>query len=70
MVRRRPDTTGGRRARRVDQAKAAFDRDNEGELGGDEHLFVLVQSLDLYDRYTAKIAECDQRLDQLRLVSA
>ena len=30
----------------------------------DEHLFVLAQSLDLYDHYTAKIAECDQRLDQ------
>jgi transposase len=30
----------------------------------DEHLFVLAQSLDLYDHYTAKIAECDHRLDQ------
>ena len=29
-----------------------------------EHLFVLAQSLDLYDFYTAKIAECDRRLDE------
>ena len=30
----------------------------------DEHLFVLAQSLELYDFYTAKIADCDHRLDQ------
>ena len=30
----------------------------------EEHLFVLAQSLDIYDHYTATIAECDQRLDQ------
>jgi transposase len=30
----------------------------------EEHLFVLAQSLDLYDFYTRKITECDQRLDQ------
>lgn len=30
----------------------------------DEHLFVLEQSLDLYDFYTTKITECDRRLDQ------
>jgi len=30
----------------------------------DEHLFVLAQSLDLYDHYTAKVAECDRRIDQ------
>jgi len=30
----------------------------------DEHLFVLAQSLDLYDHYTAKMTECDHRLDQ------
>jgi transposase len=30
----------------------------------DEHLFVLQQSLDLYDYYTSKIAECDTRIDQ------
>ncbi len=30
----------------------------------EEHLFVLAQSLDLYDFYTRKIIECDQRLDQ------
>ena len=30
----------------------------------DEHLFVLAQSLDLYDYYSAKITECDHRLDQ------
>jgi len=30
----------------------------------DEHLFVLAQSLDLYDFYTTKITECDHRLDQ------
>jgi transposase len=30
----------------------------------DEHLFVLAQSLEIYDHYTAKIAECDHRLDQ------
>jgi transposase len=30
----------------------------------DEHVFVLAQSLDLYDFYTTKITECDHRLDQ------
>src|SRR3990170_1532094 len=30
----------------------------------EEHLFVLAQSLDLYDFYSRKIAECDARLDQ------
>lgn len=30
----------------------------------EEHLFVLAQSLDLYDFYTRKITECDARLDQ------
>jgi hypothetical protein len=30
----------------------------------DEHLFVLAQSLELYDDYTAKIAACDRRIDQ------
>jgi transposase len=30
----------------------------------DEHLFVLQQSLDLFDHYTAKIRECDTRIDQ------
>lgn len=30
----------------------------------DEHLFVLAQSLELYDDYTAKITACDHRLDQ------
>jgi len=30
----------------------------------DEHLFVLAQSLDLYDFYTTKITDCDHRLDQ------
>jgi transposase len=29
-----------------------------------EHLFVLAQSLELFDFYTAKITECDRRLDQ------
>jgi transposase len=30
----------------------------------DEHLFVLAQSLELYDDYTAKITACDRRIDQ------
>src|SRR2546426_9028365 len=30
----------------------------------DEHLFVLAQSLELYDDYTAKLAACDRRIDQ------
>ncbi len=30
----------------------------------DAHLFVLQQSLDLFDYYTAKIAECDRTLEQ------
>lgn len=29
-----------------------------------EHLFVLAQSLELYDFYTTKITDCDHRLDQ------
>ena len=29
----------------------------------DEHVFALTQSLDLYDFYQAKIAECDQKLE-------
>jgi transposase len=29
-----------------------------------EHLFVLAQSLDLYDFYTAKMLECDRRIDE------
>ena len=29
-----------------------------------EHLFVLAQSLDLYDFYTTKITECDRRVDE------
>ena len=28
----------------------------------DEHIFALTQSLDLYDFYQAKIAECDRKL--------
>jgi hypothetical protein len=30
----------------------------------DAHLFVLQQSLELFDYYTAKIAECDSKLEQ------
>jgi transposase len=30
----------------------------------EEHVFVLTQSLDVYDFYTTKITECDYRLDQ------
>jgi transposase len=30
----------------------------------DEHLFVLAQSLELFDFYSAKVAECDQQLDR------
>jgi transposase len=30
----------------------------------DEHVFVLQQSMDLYDYYTTKILECDARIDQ------
>ncbi len=29
----------------------------------DEHIFALAQSLDLYDAYQAKIAECDDKLE-------
>jgi transposase len=30
----------------------------------EEHVFVLAQSLDLYDFYTSKITDCDRRIDQ------
>jgi hypothetical protein len=30
----------------------------------DEHLFVLAQSLELYDHYTEKMTACDRRIDQ------
>lgn len=30
----------------------------------DEHVFVLQQSIDLYDYYTSKIVECDARIDR------
>ena len=62
---------GERDPARLAQVRQAGCKHAEGEIAkaltgtwDDAHLFVLQQSLELFDYYTTKIAECDRKLEQ------